>query len=299
MKTSSIILLILIQGFCFAQSENVPTPFISSFKLYSGFNNIGNPKGYDISKIDKKASSFSMLDRNFALKEEFNDYNFFDFPYLNYYFNGSIEHKIKASNRSWFCGINVIKTKRTIELIATKSSETFESMYENGELIYSKDSVQILQQDFDIKSSIFSIENALCISTNQSKRFSAYFGLSTQIGFSISTYEHKLRNDLFYQETFHDSTEYDFNSDSDVTATNYLDGENNYYENKFNGKTSLYFSVNAFFGTNYRILDQENSHLYLFSEFKPGYAFVFVPEIKHFINYYNGFFSLFGLRYIF
>jgi hypothetical protein len=45
--------------------------------------------------------------------------------------------------------------------------------------------------------------------------------------------------------------------------------------------------------------DRENKKLYLFSEFKPGYAFVYVGKAKSLVHYYNGLFSLFGFRYKF
>jgi hypothetical protein len=276
---------------------------INSFRLYSGFNNVGDPKGLDLFQLDPIVGTFDynrMVKTGIKEVRKKYDYDFawLDLPSINFYVNASIEHKLMNDKLSWFIGLNYISTRRRFNDFAETYTREFDQAFENNVLVYSKDSIQIVERLVDMKLSITAIENSFSFSTNQDKRISAYVGATVQLGFVSNVTKFSLENSFKLDEVFHDSLDYVSSSDSYEPSRNTLSYNYNFYENSIQSYNP-YFSINATLGTNILITgkNRENRRLYLFSEFKPGYAFMYVNKAKSMLNYYNGFFSLFGFRY--
>lgn len=277
--------------------------FVNSFKLYSGFNNVGEPNGLDLFQLDPFVGTFDYVKvvktGITEIREKyFTVFELENLPTLNFYINASIEHKLLKNKLSWFMGLNYTSTRKKFVDFSETNTRVFDQTFENNELVYSKDSIQKVERLVDLKMSIFTLENSFSFSTNQNKILSAYAGASIQLGIVSNYTRFSLQNLFKVDEVFHDSLEYDLDGDNYFPIRNTLFYNNQYYENIIQ-TYNPYISINATLGTNLLILgkDRENKRLYIFSEFKPGVAFMYVKKAKSTVNYYNGFFSFFGLRY--
>ncbi len=298
MKNSFLFTFLILPILLFSQENG---KLINSFRLYSGFNNVGDPKGLDLFQLDPFVGAFDytrIVKTGIKEVRETYDYEWFELPYLNFYLNASVEHKLLNDKFSWFIGLIYISTRKKFNDFSETYTREFDQAFEYNVLVYSKDSIQIVERLVDMNLSITSIENSFSFSTNQDKRISAYAGATIQLGFVSNATTFSLENSFKLDEVFHDSLDYVFSSDSYEPTRNTLSYNYNFYENSIRSYNP-YFSINTTLGTNILISgkNRENRRLYLFSEFKPGYAFMYVNKAKSMVNYYNGFFSLFGFRY--
>ena len=285
MKNFSIIFALLTSiNFIAQESKKSQKCNIDEFQVYSGFNRVRVFDNYKLSDMNTFVPSSISHNYNLTLqnKDKNNESIFFDDFQISTYLNASIAHVSRNPDFVWRIGINFINSTISLHEDIQNANESTDLIYgSNLNLISSKEAEERINTEINLRLNKYSIENSISFRTNQDKRWGIYAGFSGQLGFVQPNYNYKYVNSLntYVVDSLSNRTLISSTYDS-VNVT-------------VRGRLNPYLSINALFGYDVRL----SKKVHLFSEFKPGYCFVYVPELKAIRRTYNGFWSLVGLRF--